>query len=429
MNSRSNLRSADMNVSMESCDDVIVRHLYDYKLDLLREEFDEENVRTVSSYQQLDVEKTIKPLFKLFTQCVEINLDEPILRKDKHVAYLKNSLYKLPSSYECLDASRAWICYWICHSLSLLDEPLSSADKSCVVNFLSQCQSPNGGFGGGPGQDPHIAATYAAVNCLIILGTPEAYNCINRPKLKQFLQRLKAPDGGFHVHDGGEVDIRGVYCALCVALLTQVYSEDLFNNTREWLTACQTYEGGFSGYPGFEAHGGYTFCGFAALCLLKSEHLCDIKALLRWTTNRQMNFEGGFQGRTNKLVDGCYSFWQGGLFPLIYRSLMKAGDTCLDGHWLFHHRALQEYILICCQHFNGGLLDKPEKNRDLYHTCYTLSGLSVAQHPPLGTDVIGTPQNCLKTLHPMYNIEFQALKNAISYFDSHPFSSDQAESS
>ena len=24
-------------------------------------------------------------------------------------------------------------------------------------------------------------------------------------------------------------------------------------------------------------------------------------------------------GRTNKLVDGCYSFWQGGLFPLLRR--------------------------------------------------------------------------------------------------------------
>lgn len=27
--------------------------------------------------------------------------------------------------------------------------------------------------------------------------------------------------------------------------------------------------------------------------------------------------EGGFMGRTNKLVDGCYSFWQGGIFPLL----------------------------------------------------------------------------------------------------------------
>jgi putative copper export protein len=33
--------------------------------------------------------------------------------------------------------------------------------------------------------------------------------------------------------------------------------------------------------------------------------------------------EGGFMGRTNKLVDGCYSFWLGGLFPLL-RSLPPA---------------------------------------------------------------------------------------------------------
>jgi hypothetical protein len=28
----------------------------------------------------------------------------------------------------------------------------------------------------------------------------------------------------------------------------------------------------------------------------------------------------------------------------------------------------------------GGLIDKPGKSSDYYHTCYTLSGLSVAQH-------------------------------------------------
>ena len=33
----------------------------------------------------------------------------------------------------------------------------------------------------------------------------------------------------------------------------------------------------------------------------------------------QGQIEGGFMGRTNKLVDGCYSFWQGGIFPLLQR--------------------------------------------------------------------------------------------------------------
>ncbi len=38
-----------------------------------------------------------------------------------------------------------------------------------------------------------------------------------------------------------------------------------------------------------------------------------------YSTHMQGSLEGGFAGRTHKLVDGCYSFWQGGLFPLLQR--------------------------------------------------------------------------------------------------------------
>ena len=41
--------------------------------------------------------------------------------------------------------------------------------------------------------------------------------------------------------------------------------------------------------------------------------------LLRWASQRQGSIEGGFNGRTNKLVDGCYSFWQGGLFQVLQK--------------------------------------------------------------------------------------------------------------
>ena len=70
---------------------------------------------------------------------------------------------------------------------------------------------------------------------------------------------------------------------------------ELFHRTDEWLLRCQTYEGGFGGTPGMEAHGGYTFCGFAALMLMGKEKLCDIDGLLSWAANRQMKLEGGFQ--------------------------------------------------------------------------------------------------------------------------------------
>lgn len=36
-----------------------------------------------------------------------------------------------------------------------------------------------------------------------------------------------------------------------------------------------------------------------------------------------MALEGGFQGRTNKLVDGCYSFWIGSVFALIEAELAR----------------------------------------------------------------------------------------------------------
>ena len=124
--------------------------------------------------------------------------------------------------------------------------------------------------------------------------------------------------------------------------------------------SCQTYEGGFSAasQPYFrasddesvpkiesllpyprpplgEAHGGYTFCALGALALLEPLKTSsvphqslksttrwmgvDIKRLYRWAASLQgLEIEGGgFRGRTNKLVDGCYSWWVGGLFPLL----------------------------------------------------------------------------------------------------------------
>lgn len=224
---------------------------------------------------------------------------------------------------------------------------------------------------------------------------------------------------------GGELDIRGAYCAASVARLTNIFAADMFEGTAEWIVACQTYEGGFAGCPGAEAHGGYSFCGLAALVLLGHERLCDIEAVLRWTAFRQMPYEGGFQGRANKLVDGCYAFWQGGVFPLIHLIMSKENNDALStANWMFHQGALQEYLLICCQHPDGGLIDKPGKARDYYHTCYCLSGLSVAQNFHMGSlavkQVVGEPENELKPTHPVYNIGVDAAYYALQFFKQLP---------
>ena len=62
--------------------------------------------------------------------------------------------------------------------------------------------------------------------------------------------------------------------------------------------------------------------------------------------------------------------------------------------WQFNQEALQEYILYCCQFPNGGLLDKPGKTRDFYHTCYCLSGLSTSQHCFGGKKTVNISGDC-----------------------------------
>jgi protein farnesyltransferase subunit beta len=56
---------------------------------------------------------------------------------------------------------------------------------------------------------------------------------------------------------------------LTVATLLNIRTDELVKGTSEWLTSCQTFEGGIAGSPlSAEAHGGYAFCVLAAFCTM-----------------------------------------------------------------------------------------------------------------------------------------------------------------
>lgn len=207
----------------------------------------------------------------------------PALQRQQHIDFLEKAIGHLTPSYECLDSSRPWLVYWILNSASILNFHFKEDIQRRIVSFLGKCQNPEGGFGGGPHQYSHLATTYAAVNSLCIIGTKEAYDAIDRENLLKFLQSLREPSGAFKMHLDGEVDLRGAYCALSAAKLSSIPDKDiweLFKDTPKWIKACQTYEGGFGGTPGLEAHGGYAFCGVAALLLLNTSAGVDVKSLL-----------------------------------------------------------------------------------------------------------------------------------------------------
>ena len=199
-----------------------------------------------------------------------------------------------------------------------------------------------------------------------------------------WLGRLKQSSGGFQICEGGEEDTRGTYCALVIISLLSLPLDlppdaparaagyQTFNDgLGEYVSRCQTYEGGISGTPGNEAHGAYVFCALGTLCLLGDpqetfQQFLDVDALLFWLSSRQHAPEGGIAGRTNKLVDGCYSHWIGGCWPMVQAALRGASlPSDYTGQPpdsdLYSAEGLARYIICCCQAYPGGLRDKPSK--------------------------------------------------------------------
>ena len=141
--------------------------------ELVKEKTQEEDVYTASSVEQRATEDSCLRLIERYETNTSDLDDFPKLNRTKTVGFLRKGLKDLSEGYECLDASRPWLVYWILHSLELLGEldAVSAEDKAAVVRFLANCQDPDGGFAGGPGQLAHLAPTYAAVNSLTIIGT------------------------------------------------------------------------------------------------------------------------------------------------------------------------------------------------------------------------------------------------------------------
>jgi protein farnesyltransferase subunit beta len=129
------------------------------------------------------------------------------------------------------------------------------------------------------------------------------------------------------------------------------------------------------------------------------------------------------QGRSNKLVDACYSFWMAAIFPIVDYELNALDDKRYDFGGIFEPDALQWYLLALCQNLErGGIRDKPEKNPDAYHTCYGLAGLSVAQHYSMREKegVVGGKENTVEQINPLYNIVCQYHQLAFQYFEKQP---------
>ncbi|RYP92866.1 hypothetical protein DL770_001037 [Monosporascus sp. CRB-9-2] len=200
------------------------------------------------------------------------------------------------------------------------------------------------------------------VLALTIVGGESAYEVIDRRAMWKWLSALKQPDGGFQMSLGGEVDVRGAYCAAVIITLLNLpldlspdspaWTSDkpnLFTGLADYVGRCQTFEGGISGKPDAEAHGAYAFCALACLAILDAPY----------------RIFPSMQGSSGPVPDLNSN---SGLEP-IYQGL-------------YDREGVIRYILSCGQDHSarGGMRDKPGPSSDAYHTCYVLSGLSSAQY-------------------------------------------------
>ena len=360
-----------------------------------------------------------------------------------HLAYIIDHLNEpMPGAYKSLDSNHSWMTYWLLNAYSLIkrggaSEGNEKEDKlEPETNKTSKAQQNDdtqftitptmlelindkierlilangyGGIAGGCNQLGHAASTYSAILTLVLT---QNYTLLNklRPGIYSWILSLKrkhfiAPDksaSSFVMHEHGESDTRSTYCVLVIASLLGILTPELCAGVEDWILQCQTYQGGFAGVPGAEAHGGLTYCALGALFLLNSspEKIREkmdqgqsgvgvgkgFDKLVKWCVDRQTD-EGGFNGRLNKLVDACYGFWIGALFPMldILRTSKSSSTLYSSLHnesTIFNREAMLNYMLRIAQitDGDGGFRDKPGKWPDFYHTNYSLCGVSLCQH-------------------------------------------------
>jgi geranylgeranyl transferase type-1 subunit beta len=177
-----------------------------------------------------------------------------------------------------------------------------------------------------------------------------------------------------------------------------------------YISRCQSYEGGFSEGPYREAHSGLNYCAVGALAFLERGNggemrgelwerykgRIDLEACVKWMLQRQTTYiedeeEGdsdsnddspahnpqfhpppkieppdnsttplpphaGFNGRTNKIADTCYSYWNVGALSV----LGKAG--------LIDKSRLRNYLLEKVQHPIGGFGKGVGEPPDVLHS-------------------------------------------------------------
>ncbi|CCL99458.1 uncharacterized protein FIBRA_01476 [Fibroporia radiculosa] len=321
----------------------------------------------------------------------------PPLARNSHAMHCKLCLSGLPFSQVEMDSSRialGFYCLGTLDLLGVLETKTTPSEREAWRNWLWE-QQTHGRYGSGfkPSpymtsdilldeesefDTPHLIMTYTALMSLAILR--DDFSKLDRPGILKFLRSCQRGDGSFSASpNGGEADLRIVYCAFVISSLLDDWSGMNVDAAIAYVQRCSSYEGGYGQTPFGEALGGTTYCAVASLYLAPSTPLSPIEhrlsssersRIIRWLVQKQTSL-GGFSGRTAKAADACYCFWCGAAL-----NILGAGD-------LVDSAALASFLGKCQYQF-GGISKAPSERADPYHTYLSLAALAI--YKPKGTN-------------------------------------------
>ncbi|GAA6010736.1 hypothetical protein JCM11491_002922 [Sporobolomyces phaffii] len=290
---------------------------------------------------------------------------------------------------------------------------------------------------------PNIIQSYTAILILALLDDP--LDDLDRSGLLRLVGQCQNSDGSFSLFPESQEpgDPRSTYSAFAIASMLNDWSTINVDTALKFLDSCRTYEGAFAQRPHLEANAGPTYCAIASYYLC--DRLSDLRSrptLLRWLLHRQISPDShtspprspssipssrdsedpgddegedqddyeethrlalalrrsaGFQGRTNKPLDACYSFWSLGALRLLVPDPHEFAST-LDP-------TLNSEYLLACQHpLYGGIAREPGAVPDVYHSYLGLAALSIGQPRPPPSPV-PAPTATTTTVHEREGID------------------------
>ncbi|XP_039291534.1 geranylgeranyl transferase type-1 subunit beta isoform X2 [Nilaparvata lugens] len=355
------------------------------------------------------------------------NSNNKKIARTRHIKYFTYFLDILPARMSMYDSIRVSIAFFAISGLDVLDaiNTLEESKRKNICDWLYSLQVlPNDsgdcsccGFQGSSTLIArglnyqacgHLAMTYTALACLIILG--DDLSRVDKTAVLAGVRALQQQDGSFRsTMAGSENDMRFVYCASCICYMLKDWSGMDVERTVDYIVQSLSYDGGIGQGPHSESHGGSMFCAVASLTLMGRLHttfnskqvfklILLLEGLRRWAIMRQ---ENGFQGRPNKEVDTCYSFWVGATLKML--DMLTSMDFVEN----------RSFVMSTQHDVAGGFSKFVNTVPDPLHTYLGLSGLSL-----MG-------EKGLLQIHPALNITERAYSHLQRLHDSWPDTTSQ----